>query len=230
MAIQLDLPALLETPVRDPLPEEAVKAILATHPFIPVPNALNLRTISHPPNLAPNLIFRSGALSHLPAASWAQLKDTYNITTIFDLRSADERQHSPSPDIPGIETIWIPSGVDDDIRTSGPGNVHWKIEQFNVPRTDFVENQGKDAYVKLYNIVLETHRRPYKAVFERLRDSEGGVLFHCTGASHLSWPCLLHHLTNPLFVNRGLPRHSPQCKNSRQRPYRCSLCSHSFTR
>jgi protein tyrosine/serine phosphatase len=44
----------------------------------------------------------------------------------------------------------------------------------------FVANGGADGYVAMYGNVLKTHRDTYKAVFERLRDGEGGVLFHCT--------------------------------------------------
>jgi protein tyrosine/serine phosphatase len=179
MATQIDLSALVDTPIRDLLPEAAVKEILTSHPFIPIPLALNLRTISFPPHLPPNLIFRSGALSHLPPAALTQLKETYNISTIFDLRSATERKNSPSPDIPGIKTIWIPSAV--DIDASVNGQEHWRTARFNVAHADFVENNGQDGFVKMYDTVLETHREPYKAVFENLRDGEGGVLFHCTG-------------------------------------------------
>ena len=180
MATQPDLPALLDTPIQDPLPKAAVKEILTSYPFIPIPLALNLRTISFPPHLPPNLIFRSGALSHLPPAALAPLKEAYNISTVFDLRSAAERKSSPSPNIPGIKTIWIPSGV--DIDTSANGQEHWRTARFNVAHTDFVENNGQDGFMKMYGAILETHKEPYKAVFEALRDGEGGVLFHCTGS------------------------------------------------
>lgn len=183
MATKPDLSTLLETNIRDRLPEDVVREILASHPFIPIPNVLNLRTISHPPHLPPNIIFRSGALSHLPASALSPLADTYNIKTIFDLRTAAERQKSPSPDIPGIKTIWIPSGVDVLASTGPSGEVQWKVERFGISPADFVANKGKDGFVKMYSAGLELHREPYKAVFETLRDSEGGMLFHCTGLS-----------------------------------------------
>ena len=73
-----DISILLETNIREHLPEDAVRQILASHPFIPIPNILNLRTISHSPHLPPNIVFRSGALSLLPPSDLAPLKDTYN--------------------------------------------------------------------------------------------------------------------------------------------------------
>lgn len=182
MATHPELSTLLATPIRDPLPKDAVKEIITKYPFIPIPHVLNLRTVSHPPYIQPNLIFRSGALSHLSPTALAPLRDTYNITTIFDLRSNAERVSSPSPEIPGIKTIWIPSGVDAAIFAKPSGESHLRTKGFNVPCAEFVDNQGKDGYVKMYRLMLETHKEPYRAVFETLRDGEGGVLFHCTGS------------------------------------------------
>src|SRR4051812_34943770 len=106
-----ELLALLETPIRDPIPEKTVKEVLANPPFLQVPMGLNLRTISSP-TLAPNIVFRSGNLAHLPPASLELLKSEYNITTIFDLRSRGEREKTPTPQIEGIEAVWVPSTLD----------------------------------------------------------------------------------------------------------------------
>jgi hypothetical protein len=202
MATQIGLAAALATPIQEPLPEATVKEILTSHPFIPIPHVLNLRTISSPPHLPPNLIFRSGALSHLPPTSLALLRETYNITTIFDLRSAAERKISPSPSIPGIKTIWIPSAV--DIDASANGQEHWRTARFNVTHADFVENNGEDGFMRMYGAVLETHREPYRAVFEGLRDGEGSVLFHCTGMSCFPIVLLDDPTTRPLFPQTRL--------------------------
>lgn len=53
-----------------------------------------------------------------------------------------------------------------------------------------MENEGVDGYVKMYGNVLDTHKDAFKAVFERLRDREGGALFHCTGSSVSFLDCL----------------------------------------
>ncbi|KAF8859968.1 hypothetical protein BDZ45DRAFT_801212 [Acephala macrosclerotiorum] len=144
------LSALYEVSVRDALPEAEVSRVLQFHPFIPIPGALNLRTISSP-TLKPGLIFRSGSLSHLSPAVLAPLKTTYGITAIFDLRSRLEREKSPSPEIPGIETVWIPSTAD-----------------FGPKLLSEDEEEG------------EERPNTYKAVFERLRDGDARILFHCT--------------------------------------------------
>jgi hypothetical protein len=182
MTTTIDLAALLQVPIRKPLEKSQVKQILASAPFIPIPHALNLRTISAPA-LQPNLVFRSGSLSHLPQSSLIQLNEKYNITTIVDLRSRKERESYPSPDIQGIETLWIP--------TSGDGPVGIGAAQANARQVlqglspaDFAANDGVDGFVKTYGKMLDTHKDAFRVVFERLKEPQGGgVLFHCTGSS-----------------------------------------------
>jgi len=176
-----DLQVLLQTPIRQPLPENVVKEILLSPPFIPVPMALNLRTICSP-TLAPNILYRSGALSHLPPATLSLLKSHHNITTIFDLRSRNEREKSPSPDIEGIETIWIPSTKDIDSGVMVAGSVEGssKLLLSDLNPSDFVANEGVDGYIAMYNNILQTHKNAYRTFFEKLRDGDGAILFHCT--------------------------------------------------
>lgn len=181
-----ELPALLETSLRQDISESSVKLILSTPPFIPVPHALNLRTISSPSLLAPNIIFRSGGLSHLPAPVLSTLRTTYNITTVYDLRSRGERERTASPDIEGIETIWIPSSADIARLSlpSGDKEAAKKVKDVftDIKPEDFVEKNGEAAYVKMYGNVLDVHKDSYTAVFRRLMNlqAKGGVLFHCT--------------------------------------------------
>ncbi|TVY24128.1 Tyrosine-protein phosphatase [Lachnellula hyalina] len=181
-----DLASLLATPIFTPIPEASFSSVLNSSPFIPIPQALNLRTISSP-NLPPNTIFRSGTLSHLPAASLATLKDKYNITTIFDLRGSHETARSPSVKIEGIETIWIATDRDFLFQGDGENTPGAEEDEFGKPAhrdhvkpIEFTTNEGEDGYVKLYTNFLHTHKEPYKAVFERLRDDRGGILIHCT--------------------------------------------------
>ncbi|CZR70062.1 uncharacterized protein PAC_19963 [Phialocephala subalpina] len=178
-----ELSALYNISVRDAIPEAEVSRVLAANPFISIPEALNLRTISSP-TLKPNLLFRSGSLSHLSPAVLAPLKSTYGIRAIFDLRSKAEREKNPSPEIEGIETVWIPSTADfgpkilSKEEEEGAEKPKQVLEAAKVE--DFIQNEGKEGYVKMYGNVLETHAGAYKAVFQRLRDGGGGVLFHCT--------------------------------------------------
>jgi len=176
-----DLSELLKITIRKPLPEDAVKKILSAPPFLQVPLSLNLRSISAP-DLAPGIIYRSGSLSHLPPSSLSLFRSDHNITTIFDLRSRNERERSAAPQIDGIETVWVPSTIDINSGVVGAGSVEGqsKTALHDVKPADFVANGGIDGYIAMYGNVLKTHRNAYKAVFERLRDGEGGVLFHCT--------------------------------------------------
>jgi hypothetical protein len=158
-----DLNGLIQTPIGTPLPSNILSEILTNPPFISLPQALNLRTISYPPFLQPNLIFRSGTLSHLPSSSLLTLKNTYNITTIFD----------PPPRIEGVEIIWIPS-------VNGAGGA---------PKREILREFAREGVVKvvvpMYRKMLETHREVFKGVFEWLREGGlggGGLLFHCTGS------------------------------------------------
>jgi protein tyrosine/serine phosphatase len=186
MTNNIDITALLKVPIRDPIEESQVKQVLSSAPFLPIPLALNLRSISAP-SLQPNLVYRSGTLSYLPASSITQLKDNYNITTIFDLRSKQEREKYPSPEILGIETIWIPA------RAGGPlgiGAAEGNPKQVlsGISPADFATNGGIDGYVKMYENVLDTQQDAFKAVFEKLKEPQGGLLFHCTGSSSVSFP------------------------------------------
>jgi hypothetical protein len=168
-----DLNGLIQTPIGTPLPSNILSEILTNPPFISLPQALNLRTISYPPFLQPNLIFRSGTLSHLPSSSLLTLKNTYNITTIFDLRTEAERLKYPPPRIEGVEIIWIPS-------VNGAGGA---------PKREILREFAREGAVKvvvpMYRKMLETHREVFKGVFEWLREGGlggGGLLFHCTGS------------------------------------------------
>jgi protein tyrosine/serine phosphatase len=180
MATDIDLPALLEVPLQNPLDESQVKRILSSAPFLPIPQALNMRSISAP-SLQPGIVYRSGTLSHMPASSLTQLKDIYNIATVFDLRSKQEREKYPSPEIQGVETIWIPSSADVAL---GIGAVEGNPKQVlqGLSPANFATNNGVDGYIKMFGNILITQKDAFKAVFEKLKEPQGGLLFHCTGS------------------------------------------------
>ena len=180
---QADISALLQTSIREPLPESATALLVSLPPFLPVPHALNLRTISSPSLLEPNVIFRSGSLSHLSEPVLSTLRTNYNITTIFDLRSQKEREKAPSPLIEGVTTNWIPSTpLASNLGGSALDSEAAKQKKVltEVKIADFAEKNGELAFVKMYGNLLFTQKDAYKAVFEMLRDSKSGILFHCT--------------------------------------------------
>ena len=90
--------------------------------------------------------------------------------------------------IEGIETVWISTDPDflfqvDGENAPGPEKDRYgkPAHRDHVKPIEFMTNDGVEGYVKLYSNFLDTHQKPYKAVFERLRDGSGGVLIHCTG-------------------------------------------------
>ncbi|KAE9378839.1 hypothetical protein N431DRAFT_363540 [Stipitochalara longipes BDJ] len=178
MATNRDLAAVLEVPMGVILEESQIKEILASAPFLPIPQALNLRSISAP-SVQPNLVFRSGALHHLPPSSLNQLNEKYNITTVVDLRNRKERAEYPSPEIEGVETVWIPSSADVPVGI-GPAQANPKQVLQGINFANFAKNDGVDGYVKMYANVLDTHKEAYKFVFEKLKENQGPLLFHCT--------------------------------------------------
>lgn len=168
-----DLSSILSTPIQSRISPTVVQGILSQPPFLPIPGALNIRDISVPPYVRQDLIYRSGAISHITPAGKPSLVPKYGIRTIFDLRTRAERDRGPSPDLEGVETRWIPSTADAGIEMRVMRNVE--------PR-DFVDEDGKAGFLKMYTNILESHKDAFKAVLIHLRDEKGGgMLFHCTG-------------------------------------------------
>jgi hypothetical protein len=164
---------VLSTPIETRISPLVAKEILSQPPFLPIPGALNIRDISVPPFIRNGCIYRSGALGHITLGGKSDLAEKYGIRTIFDLRTFAERAKSPSPDFEGIETRWIASKAD-----LGKGI---KIAKDVEPR-DFIEDDGKIGFLKMYSNILESYSGVFKTVLLQLRDkTEVGVLFHCTG-------------------------------------------------
>jgi hypothetical protein len=127
-----DLATLFAIPINIPLSPEITKSLISQPPFLPLPNALNLRTVPLPPT-SKLKIYRSGQLHHLSPESLSLLHTKYGVTRVFDLRSKKERVVLPSPVIEGIETIWSANVEDDDN----------KREVKLVPVARFAEGEGE---------------------------------------------------------------------------------------
>jgi hypothetical protein len=101
---------------------------------------------------------------------------------VLDLRSKREVEMNPDPKIEGIESVWM----DWD-----EGKMPKAVEMER-----FTENGGMDGYRDMYLDVLGVYTESFKAGFNWILrrergEIEGGMLFHCTGKSHLSKPCVL---------------------------------------
>lgn len=178
----LDLTSLLTQPIVQPFPTGQVDHHLSRSPFISLQGIVNFRTLVSP-TLPSNLIYRSGTLSCAPALTLAELPTTYNIRTIYDLRSAAEREEAPSPVIRGVETVWIANTADGSVYLEDKNGERRKKEvPQDIPAELFAAGDGSEAWVRKYGRILDMHGHIYKAVFERLRDgNQGAILFHCTG-------------------------------------------------
>ncbi|KAF2100292.1 hypothetical protein NA57DRAFT_54384 [Rhizodiscina lignyota] len=161
------LAQLAATDIHAALPPEDAEKALSSPPFIPIPSALNLRDLglAAPATIKPGLIFRSGALTTWPASSRALLFSQYGIKTIFDLRHERERTRMPSPEIAGIETVWLPP-------TTAPSPL--TLEKF-------AANGGVDGFADMYEEVATIYAPAFARVFAHIvaRPREP-LLFHCT--------------------------------------------------
>lgn len=182
---EFDLSQIIATPVQDAIPSSILNQILSAPPFIAVEGAFNVRDISNSTALRPGLVFRSGALGNITPAGKVALVEDYGIRTVYDLRTRAEREARPSPDIEGIETVWVPSTIDDPVitKTASGDVVVGGNALARVGPADFVEDGGKTGFLKQNSAILEDYKRPFRAVLLGLRDTRTGILIHCTGTA-----------------------------------------------
>ncbi|KAF2490983.1 hypothetical protein BU16DRAFT_543257 [Lophium mytilinum] len=159
-----DLQDLVSQDIIEPIDVAIVKDVLSKDPFIFIPGVLNLRDLGvyGAPQIRRNLVYRSGGLSNLSDESKAMLANDLGIT--LNLRSETETRMLPEPDVHGVEVVRIPS-------TEAPRPVQLD---------EFVEEDGRKAYLKIYKEIMDIHRPSIRRALEHLRDGKGGVLFHCT--------------------------------------------------
>ena len=164
------LRTLAETDVRDPIPASVLLAALQTPPFVVVPGTFNTRDLGLVPGspLRAGLAYRSGALGHLTDNGRAVLSGKLGIRRVFDLRSPEEREKSPDPQLDGVENTWISSSRPDE-----QPDLRW-----------FVAGGGEAGYRRMYLDVIDVYQASWRAILEHVRDrSDELFLIHCTGMS-----------------------------------------------
>ncbi|KAJ5646878.1 hypothetical protein N7490_003250 [Penicillium lividum] len=156
---------ILNTDIRTPIPESIVSKIITLPPFVIVPGVSNFRDLSHN-ELRPGYAYRSGNLSDIEEKGKSILVEDLGITTIFDLRNQGERERAPSPEIDGIETIWMPYGA-------RPASLNLK---------DFSpDDQCATGFVKMYMGILNAAKPIFTEVFSHIRDEPNDpFIFHCS--------------------------------------------------
>lgn len=168
-----DLRDVLNTDIRTPIPEPIVSKIISLPPFFTVPGVSNFRDVSHDNQLRKGFVFRSGNLADITDEGKLVLVDELSVKTVFDLRNQGEREKAPSPEIQGVETIWMPYG-------SRPASLNLR---------DFAgEDQAANGFVKMYTGILDACAPAFAQVFSHIRDQpENPFIVHCSGKSFPSW-------------------------------------------
>lgn len=157
---------VLNTDIRTPIPDAIVSKIISLPPFVNVPGVSNIRDLSNDNKLRRGYVYRSGNVADILDAGKNVLVNGLKITTIFDLRNQGERERVPSPEIEGIETIWMPYGA-------RPASLNLK---------EFAEDQGNTGFVKMYMGILNAATPAFKEIFKHIRDHPNDpFVFHCSG-------------------------------------------------
>ncbi|KAJ5785225.1 uncharacterized protein N7503_010437 [Penicillium pulvis] len=157
---------VLSTDIRTPIPASIVSKIISLPPFVTLPGVSNFRDLSHDNVLRPGYAYRSGNLSDLEEKGKSILAGDLGITTIFDLRNQGERERAPSPEITGIETIWMPYGT-------RPASLNLR---------DFTQDDhSATGFVKMYMGILNAATPIFTEVFSHIRDEPNDpFIFHCS--------------------------------------------------
>ncbi|KAJ5671912.1 hypothetical protein N7507_001039 [Penicillium longicatenatum] len=156
---------ILNTDIRTAIPESIVAKIISLPPFVILPGVSNFRDLSHDNELRPGYVYRSGNMSDIEAKGKSILAEDLGITTIFDLRNQGERERAPSPEITGIETIWMPYG-------NRPASLNL---------LDFSKDESAKGFVKMYMGILNAATPIFTEVFSHIRDEPNDpFIFHCS--------------------------------------------------
>jgi protein tyrosine/serine phosphatase len=157
---------ILSTDIRTAIPESIVAKIISLPPFVILPGVSNFRDLSHDNELRPGYAYRSGNMSDIEAKGKSILAEDLGITTIFDLRNQGERERAPSPEITGIETIWMPYG-------NRPASLNL---------LDFSQDESAKGFVKMYMGILNAATPIFTEIFSHIRDEPNDpFIFHCSG-------------------------------------------------
>jgi len=163
-----DLIKLAETDVNTALTPDQYGPVLTKPPFVFVDGTFNTRDLGLVPDspLRANYAFRSGTLGKLTDNGKAVLSGKLGVKRIFDLRSPEERERMPDPEIEGVENTWIQSSAPD----SKP----------DLPR--FAAGEGEAGYEDMYLEIIDVYAESWKAILTHVRDRpQDPFLVHCTG-------------------------------------------------
>ncbi|MEO9329100.1 tyrosine-protein phosphatase [Gordonia aurantiaca] len=163
-------------------------------PLATVPNLRDLGgwTTGDGRQVRSGLVYRSTELHRL-AGDDRKKFESLGITTIFDLRTAAEREAAPDPELPGVTDV--PLDVLADSSTAIPAHLNEVLANpAMVAKANEALGGGKaetlieGTYRQIVN--LPSARAAYKKFYEDLAEpsTSGAALFHCTtGKDRTGW-------------------------------------------
>ncbi|KIW18317.1 hypothetical protein PV08_02605 [Exophiala spinifera] len=165
---------LINSPVNEDIPGPILDRSLSSTPFVPLKGAFNTRDIGIKPYLQPGLIYRSGSLAGLGDEGKDHLTATLGVQTVFDFRSAGERNAFPFPSIEGVQILSLPS--------DSPAAANLEISDFVSLESDTNYWEGGcRGWSKEYQRILTLYKQPFRKVLEHLLNNPGvPILFNCT--------------------------------------------------
>lgn len=116
-------------------------------------------------------IFRAASLSTISSEGAIDVNRKLGIKKSFDLRSTIECAKSGVYEVPGLQRVHCPLGGDEDM---SPAEIAMKLSKLDV--------SDLEGYIIVYKDFLEQGARPYKYIFEHIRDYPNHpIVMHCTG-------------------------------------------------
>ncbi|KAK8114955.1 Tyrosine-protein phosphatase [Apiospora kogelbergensis] len=167
MANASELRKLAETDTIQEIPKEQYGPVITNPPFVFVDGSFNTRDLGLVPDspIRAGFIYRSGALTTLTDNGKAVMAGKLGIKRVFDIRSPEEREKGPDPEIEGVENTW-----------------HRNARPDSTPDLDkFVSGVGEAGYEDMYLEVIDVYSAAWKDILEHIRDRPSDpLMYHCT--------------------------------------------------
>ncbi len=128
------------------------------------------------------LLIRSGALYNASIEDLNKLVNLYGLSTIIDLRNADETEHQPDPQLPNVKYYSLSVMGEDSANSLAIVEIYRQYQN-NVGKA-YVEmiRQGAlvpDMYTNFFDSTESM--QAYRKFFDILLSEQGTILWHCTG-------------------------------------------------
>ena len=131
--------------------------------------------------VAGKLVYRSSQLSDISAGDMKKLANL-NLKTVFDLRTAEERDANPDELPPGVKNVWM--NVLADASQAGPAQLNNLMKDPKAANAALGGGKAEAIFKASYRqfISLSSAKKSYRELFLALGNQEQlPALFHCTG-------------------------------------------------